>query len=162
MECAPVRGGLPSSQCTTGLYPLGLLFGLGFDTASTVLLLAVSGIASAKTRRPADLVLLPLGFTAAMTAIDCLDGIVMAWAYAPSNHHKTWKLYDRKAVVVAEEVIERKEFITNRVSLVLTVASIILAFCVALIEFMGLASSQLNGGQRPGLRARVRWFSHGS
>jgi high-affinity nickel-transport protein len=137
-----------------------VLFGLGFDTASTVLLLAVSAIASSKTQHPSHLVLLPLLFTSAMTAVDSLDGIIMAWAYAPSHHQKSWRLYDVGPQPV-QEVIEKKEFITNRVSLVLTVASIFMALSISIIEFMGLAADKLHGADKPGLGTIV-WGFFGS
>lgn len=64
------------------LYPLGCVFGLGFDTASSILLLSLSAIASASlSDHPAELILLPLLFTAGMTAVDSMDGIVMCLAY---------------------------------------------------------------------------------
>lgn len=79
------------------LYPLGCVFGLGFDTASSVLLLSLSAIASASlSDHPAELILLPLLFTAGMTAVDSLDGIIMVLAYcqgadALKAEGKGWK-----------------------------------------------------------------------
>lgn len=63
------------------MYPLGLLFGLGFDTASEVGLLAMTAGASV-VQLPAGAVLsLPLLFAAGMTALDTTDGVLMVKAY---------------------------------------------------------------------------------
>ncbi len=64
------------------LYPVGFLFGLGFDTASEVALLAISAGAAAKGV-PFLLVLsLPLIFAAGMSLMDTADGAFMAKAYS--------------------------------------------------------------------------------
>lgn len=63
------------------MYPLGLLFGLGFDTASEVALLALAGGAGAAGLPLAALVCLPLLFAAGMTLFDTLDGVLMRFAY---------------------------------------------------------------------------------
>jgi nickel/cobalt transporter (NiCoT) family protein len=63
------------------MYPLGLLFGLGFDTASEVGLLAMTAGASV-TKLPMLAVLsLPLLFAAGMTAMDTTDGVLMSKVY---------------------------------------------------------------------------------
>ncbi len=63
------------------MYPVGLLFGLGFDTASEVALLALTGGAAA-SRLPAWGVLaLPLLFAAGMSLMDTADGVMMVRAY---------------------------------------------------------------------------------
>ena len=63
------------------MYPLGLLFGLGFDTASEVGLLAMTAGASAG-RLPIPAVLaLPVLFAAGMTLMDTTDGVLMTRAY---------------------------------------------------------------------------------
>jgi nickel/cobalt transporter (NiCoT) family protein len=63
------------------MYPLGILFGLGFDTATEVGLLAMTAGASAG-RLPVFAVLcLPILFAAGMTLMDTTDGVLMAKAY---------------------------------------------------------------------------------
>jgi nickel/cobalt transporter (NiCoT) family protein len=63
------------------LYPLGLLFGLGFDTASEVGLLAMTaGAAAGNLPVPATLCL-PVLFAAGMTVMDTTDGVLMCKAY---------------------------------------------------------------------------------
>jgi nickel/cobalt transporter (NiCoT) family protein len=63
------------------MYPLGVLFGLGFDTASEVGLLAMTAGASAGDLPVAAVLCLPLLFAAGMTLMDTTDGVLMAKAY---------------------------------------------------------------------------------
>jgi high-affinity nickel-transport protein len=63
------------------MYPLGLLFGLGFDTASEVGLLAITAIAAAGDIPVLAVLSLPLLFAAGMTAMDTTDGVLMTKAY---------------------------------------------------------------------------------
>ena len=63
------------------MYPLGLLFGLGFDTASEIGLLAMTAGASAGNLPVAAVLCLPLLFAAGMTAMDTTDGVLMVKAY---------------------------------------------------------------------------------
>lgn len=67
------------------MYPIGILFGLGFDTATTIGLFVVGGTA-ALTAPWYVVLVLPILFTAGMTLFDTLDGVVMNhaydWAYA--------------------------------------------------------------------------------
>jgi len=67
------------------MYPVGVLFGFGFDTASSIALLAASALAKkgadSKHISPADIVILPLLFTAGMTLLDSVDSILMLYSY---------------------------------------------------------------------------------
>jgi high-affinity nickel-transport protein len=72
------------------MYPVGILFGLGFDTASEVGLLALTGAAATGHTGGAGpahhlpfmaILALPLLFTAGMSMMDTTDGVVMAKAY---------------------------------------------------------------------------------
>ena len=63
------------------MYPLGLLFGLGFDTASEVAVLALTAGAAAGNLPAAAALSLPILFTAGMCAVDTTDGILMSKAY---------------------------------------------------------------------------------
>jgi nickel/cobalt transporter (NiCoT) family protein len=63
------------------MYPLGLLFGLGFDTASEVGLLAMSTGAAAGNLPAGAILSLPILFAAGMCAMDTTDGILMSKAY---------------------------------------------------------------------------------
>jgi high-affinity nickel-transport protein len=64
------------------MYPIGFLFGLGFDTASEVALLAISAGAASQGIPFLAVVSLPLIFAAGMTLMDTTDGAFMAKAYA--------------------------------------------------------------------------------
>jgi high-affinity nickel-transport protein len=63
------------------MYPLGLLFGLGFDTASEVGLLAMTAGASVGNLPVAAVLSLPILFAAGMTVMDTTDGVLMCKAY---------------------------------------------------------------------------------
>ena len=63
------------------MYPLGLLFGLGFDTASEVALLAMTAGASAGNLPIPAVLSLPILFAAGMTLMDTTDGVLMSKAY---------------------------------------------------------------------------------
>jgi high-affinity nickel-transport protein len=63
------------------MYPLGLLFGLGFDTASEVGLLAMTAGASAGNLPIPAVLSLPILFAAGMTVMDTTDGVLMSKAY---------------------------------------------------------------------------------
>src|SRR5438270_11659844 len=64
------------------MYPVGFLFGLGFDTASEVALLAISAGAAAQGLPFAAVVSLPLIFAAGMSLMDTADGAFMSNAYS--------------------------------------------------------------------------------
>ncbi|HVH62857.1 MAG TPA: HoxN/HupN/NixA family nickel/cobalt transporter [Candidatus Dormibacteraeota bacterium] len=63
------------------MYPIGFLFGLGFDTASEVAFLAVSAGAAAQGLPFAAIISLPLIFAAGMSLMDTMDGAFMSTAY---------------------------------------------------------------------------------
>jgi high-affinity nickel-transport protein len=64
------------------MYPIGFLFGLGFDTASEVAFLAISAGAAANGLPFAVVIALPLIFAAGMSLMDTADGAFMAKAYS--------------------------------------------------------------------------------
>jgi high-affinity nickel-transport protein len=63
------------------IYPLGFLFGLGFDTASEIALLAISAKVTAQSIPAYTVICLPILFAAGMSLLDTADGIFMATAY---------------------------------------------------------------------------------
>ena len=63
------------------VYPLGFLFGLSFDTASEVALLAISATLGAKGMPMTAILSLPIIFAAGMSLMDTADGIFMTTAY---------------------------------------------------------------------------------
>jgi high-affinity nickel-transport protein len=64
------------------MYPIGFLFGLGFDTASEVALLAISAGAAAQGLPFTAVISLPLIFAAGMSLMDTADGAFMSKAYS--------------------------------------------------------------------------------
>jgi high-affinity nickel-transport protein len=76
------------------MYPLGVLFGLGLETASEVTLLTLSATAVASgTVSLLAALSLPLLFAAGMSTFDTCDGLLMSWAYAWSGRNTARKLY---------------------------------------------------------------------
>jgi high-affinity nickel-transport protein len=74
-------------------YPLGVLFGLGFDTATEVALLALAaGVAGHAVPLPA-VISLPLLFAAGMSLMDTIDGAFMSRAYDWAFSNPARKLY---------------------------------------------------------------------
>lgn len=63
------------------LYPLGVLFGLGFDTASEVALLGMTAGAAAGALPAGAVLCLPVLFAAGMSLMDTTDGVLMSKAY---------------------------------------------------------------------------------
>ncbi len=63
------------------MYPLGVLFGLGFDTATEIALLATAGAAAAGDLPLYAIMSLPILFAAGMSLFDTLDGAFMNFAY---------------------------------------------------------------------------------
>ncbi|HHY66645.1 MAG TPA: HoxN/HupN/NixA family nickel/cobalt transporter [Alicyclobacillus sp.] len=74
------------------VYPLGLLFGLGFDTASQISLLALSA-GSARALSWSGILALPLLFAAGMSLMDTADGVFMTRAYGWAFSTPLRKLY---------------------------------------------------------------------
>jgi len=105
------------------MYPIGLLFGLGFDTASEVALLATAGGAGAAGLPWYAILCLPILFAAGMSLMDSIDGSFMSVAYG-------WAL--SKPV--------RKVFY----NLAITALSVAVALVIGTIEIGGLISSELN------------------
>jgi high-affinity nickel-transport protein len=63
------------------MYPLGLLFGLGFDTATEIALLATAGVAATGGLPFYAILALPILFAAGMSLLDTIDGAFMNFAY---------------------------------------------------------------------------------
>ncbi|MER3403136.1 MAG: HoxN/HupN/NixA family nickel/cobalt transporter [Armatimonadota bacterium] len=74
------------------VYPLGLLFGLGFDTASQISLLALSA-GSATALSWSGILALPLLFAAGMSLMDTADGVFMTRAYGWAFSTPLRKIY---------------------------------------------------------------------
>ena len=74
------------------IYVIGFLFGLGFDTATTIGLLVMTTAASLAGVSPLALLALPLSFAAAMTLCDTVNGVVMMRLYRSALNHPLRKL----------------------------------------------------------------------
>lgn len=108
------------------MYPVGLLFGLGFDTATTIGLFVVAG--SAALALPWYVVLvLPVLFAAGMVLFDTLDGLLMQRAYEWAFERPLRRIYYNLAV---------------------TSISVFVAFFVASVALIGAVSEnlQITGG----------------
>jgi high-affinity nickel-transport protein len=73
-------------QRPRNIYVIGFLFGLGFDTATTIGLLVMATAASLAGVSPLALLALPLAFTAAMTLCDTTNGVAMMRMYSSAIH----------------------------------------------------------------------------
>ncbi|MCX2749994.1 nickel transporter [Arthrobacter sp. MI7-26] len=79
-------------QQPRNIYVIGFLFGLGFDTATTIGLLVMTMAASLAGVSPFALMALPVAFTAAMTLCDTTNGVAMMRMYKSAIHNPKRKL----------------------------------------------------------------------
>ncbi len=75
------------------MYPIGVLFGLGFDTATEVGLLGIAALEAGKGLPVYDILIFPLLFTAGMSLLDTTDGVLMLGAYGWAFVKPMRKLY---------------------------------------------------------------------
>ena len=80
------------------LYPVGVLFGLGFDTATEVALLASTALLASQHIPWYAIICLPVLFTAGMTLMDTTDGLVMNLAYGWALFNPVRKVYYNLAI----------------------------------------------------------------
>ncbi|HXM55906.1 MAG TPA: HoxN/HupN/NixA family nickel/cobalt transporter [Candidatus Dormibacteraeota bacterium] len=121
------------------LYPIGFLFGLGFDTASEVALLAVSAGAAAQGLPFLAIVSLPVIFAAGMSLMDTTDGAFMAKAYSWAFSNPIRKVF---------------------YNLTVTALSVFVALFVGLVELSQLLIAQL--GLRGGVYDAISGLDFGS
>ena len=116
------------------MYPVGVLFGLGFDTATEVGFLGLSataavGVSNSGTSLPPLAILsLPLLFAAGMSLMDTFDGVFMSKAYGWAFVTPIRKIY---------------------YNITTTGLSIFVAFVIGSIEVVGLLSDKLNLSGQP-------------
>jgi high-affinity nickel-transport protein len=92
-------GGLTKSITTSWhMYPVGVLFGLGFDTATEIALLVLAGTSAAVGLPWYAILCLPLLFAAGMCLLDTLDGSFMNFAYGWAFSKPVRKVYYNIAV----------------------------------------------------------------
>lgn len=104
------------------MYPLGFLFGLGFDTATEIGLLSISASEAARGTSLADVLVFPALFASGMALVDTADSALMVSAYR-------WAFVDPL----------RKLWY----NLTITGASIAVALLIGGIEALGLISDRL-------------------
>jgi high-affinity nickel-transport protein len=112
-----------SIEHTWQLFFVGFVFGIGFDTATEVLLLAGTAAAATQGLPWYAVLTLPLLFAGGMTLWDTLDGLIMNFAYGWAFARPVRKLYYNIAI---------------------TGLSIAVAFVIATIEIVGLLSTELH------------------
>jgi len=103
------------------MYPIGLLFGLGFDTATEIALLVLAGSAVVSGLPFYAVLSLPLLFAAGMSLFDTADGCFMNFAYDWAFARPLRKVY---------------------YNLTVTGLSVVVAFFVGTIEVLGLIAQQ--------------------
>ena len=105
------------------MYPVGFLFGLGFDTATEVALLASAGAFATQHVPFWVVMLLPMLFTAGMSLADTTDGILMLGAYGWAFVKPIRKLFYNMSI---------------------TLISVLVALVVGALEAFGVLAQQLN------------------
>jgi high-affinity nickel-transport protein len=118
-------GGLTKSVTKSWqIYPIGVLFGLGFDTATEVGLLVVAGGAAAYGLPWYAILTLPVLFAAGMSLLDSIDGCFMNFAYGWAFSRPVRKVYYNititalsVAVALIIGTIELVSILTDRLSI---------------------------------------------
>jgi len=110
------------------LYPVGLLMGLGFDTATQVGLLVLAAGTAAFTLPWYAILVLPVLFAAGMSLFDALDGIFMSRAYGWAFLKPVRKVY---------------------YNLTVTVLSVVIALVIGVIVLAGLLADRLGVDSGP-------------
>ena len=80
------------------LYPVGVVFGLGFDTATEVALLATTALLASQHVPWYAIICLPVLFTAGMALMDTTDGLFMNLAYGWAFFNPVRKVYYNLAI----------------------------------------------------------------
>ena len=104
------------------MYPLGFLFGLGFDTATEIGLLGIAATQASSGLSPWAIMAFPVLFSAGMSLIDTLDGHLMLGAYGWAYLKPIRKIY---------------------YNMTITLVSVIVAVVIGGIEALGLIADQL-------------------
>ncbi|ETK34980.1 HoxN/HupN/NixA family nickel/cobalt transporter [Microbispora sp. ATCC PTA-5024] len=104
------------------MYPVGLLFGLGFDTATEISLLVLAGGAAAFALPWYAVLTLPVLFAAGMSLLDSIDGCFMNFAYGWAFAKPVRKIY---------------------YNITITALSVAVAVIVGAVELVGLVADKL-------------------
>ncbi|MGM4991538.1 HoxN/HupN/NixA family nickel/cobalt transporter [Tardiphaga sp. 841_E9_N1_2] len=105
------------------MYPLGILFGLGFDTATEIALLGISASQSADGMSMWSILVFPALFTAGMSLVDATDSVLMVRAYGWAFVKPIRKLY---------------------YNMIITLVSVIVALVIGGVEALGLIGRKLD------------------
>ncbi|MWV45792.1 HoxN/HupN/NixA family nickel/cobalt transporter [Paenibacillus sp. HJL G12] len=105
------------------IYPIGFLFGLGFDTATEISLLTMSAGAANNNFPVLGIIALPLLFAAGMSLFDTLDGLMMTKSYAWANDRPVRKVY---------------------YNLIVTAISVVAALAVGIVELAQITTEKLH------------------
>ncbi|MEW2620389.1 HoxN/HupN/NixA family nickel/cobalt transporter [Streptomyces sp. NPDC048106] len=105
------------------MYPLGLLFGLGFDTATEIALLVLAGSGAASGLPWYAIVTLPVLFAAGMSLLDTIDGSFMNFAYGWAFSKPVRKVY---------------------YNLTITGLSVAVALIIGSVELLGLFADKMD------------------
>jgi high-affinity nickel-transport protein len=105
------------------MYPLGMLFGLGFDTATEIGLLGISAAEASRGLSLWSILVFPALFAAGMSLIDTTDNVLMLGAYGWAFVKPIRKLY---------------------YNITITFVSVVVAFAVGGIEALGLLAGQFH------------------
>lgn len=105
------------------MYPIGVLFGLGFDTATEVGLLSIVGLQAGRGLPIATILIFPLLFLSGMCLLDTTDGVLMLGAYGWAFEKPLRKLF---------------------YNLNITFISVMVALIVGAIEVLSIVQSQMN------------------
>jgi high-affinity nickel-transport protein len=92
-------------RCSWHMFPLGFLFGLGFETATEVTLLGMSAEQASQGMSLASILLFPALFTAGMTLIDTTDGALMTGVYGWAFVNPIRKLYYNITITLTSAVV---------------------------------------------------------
>ena len=87
------------------MYPVGVLFGLGFDTATEVGLLGIAAVEGTKGLPVYDILLFPLLFTVGMSLLDTTDGILMLGAYGWAYVKPVRKLFYNMTITLVSVLV---------------------------------------------------------
>jgi high-affinity nickel-transport protein len=87
------------------MYPLGILFGLGFDTATEIGLLGISAAESARGLSVGAMLVFPALFTAGMSLVDTADSLLMQKAYGWAFANPFRKLYYNMIVTLMSALV---------------------------------------------------------
>jgi nickel/cobalt transporter (NiCoT) family protein len=107
------------------MYPLGILFGLGFDTATEIAVLGISAAEASRGLSIWSIMVFPALFAAGMSLADTTDGVMMVGAYGWAFTRPIRKLY---------------------YNLTITSVSVLVALIVGGIEVLGLIGDRLRLG----------------